>query len=257
MDLVMRYLKMSILACSVLYSFLSLAETIYLPVLSNGKTWEVATFNRYDWFNEISDMTGHYNVLVAGDTIVNGLDCKKIEIVQTDGQCKTMTVMAREENGKVWKVKEDGSQFLLFDVGLKRLDPVEAGFVVDDDVICVNGVSRKRLKIDSGVDFADGEYYYYVVEGVGVSKDEWISDGGLEIAGEGEYCRMLSCSENGEVIFTVSDFKMGYAYDIADVNAAINIMLGKIDIIPSYDMNNDGHVDIADVNAIINIMLGK
>ena len=253
----MRYLKILLWACVSLCSFMSLAETTYLPVLSSGKTWEVATFNRYDWFNEISDMTGHYNVMVVGDTIVNGIDCKKIEIVQTDGQCKTMTVIAREENGKVWKVKEDGSQFLLFDVGLKRLDQVEAGFVVDEDVICVNGVRRKRLTIDSGVDSADGEYYYFVVEGIGISKDEWISNGGLDIAGEGEYCRMLSCRENGEVIFTISDFNMGRAYDIADVNAAINIMLGKIDMILTYDMNNDGHVDIADINAIINIMLGK
>ncbi len=45
--------------------------------------------------------------------------------------------------------------------------------------------------------------------------------------------------------------------DIADVNAAINMMLGKASPTPTADVNGDGKVDIADVNAVINAMLGK
>ena len=49
--------------------------------------------------------------------------------------------------------------------------------------------------------------------------------------------------------------------DIADVNAVINVMLGKgnltPDSSPGCDVTGDGQVDIADVNAVINIMLGK
>ncbi len=45
--------------------------------------------------------------------------------------------------------------------------------------------------------------------------------------------------------------------DIADVNAAINVMLGKADYSFMCDANFDGKVDIADVNIIINNMLGK
>ncbi len=44
--------------------------------------------------------------------------------------------------------------------------------------------------------------------------------------------------------------------DIADVNAAINQMLG-LAAGGSADVNGDGHIDIADVNAVINRMLGK
>ena len=44
--------------------------------------------------------------------------------------------------------------------------------------------------------------------------------------------------------------------DIADVNIAINAMLG-IDTQVDADLTGDGAVDIADVNAIINILLGK
>ena len=45
--------------------------------------------------------------------------------------------------------------------------------------------------------------------------------------------------------------------DIADVNAVINIMLGKAQASATADATGDGLVDIADVNAVINIMLGK
>ncbi len=45
--------------------------------------------------------------------------------------------------------------------------------------------------------------------------------------------------------------------DIADVNAVINMMLGKVDKTSAADVTGDGSVDIADVNTIINIMLGK
>ena len=45
--------------------------------------------------------------------------------------------------------------------------------------------------------------------------------------------------------------------DIADVNAVINMMLGKVAPTAAADVNGDGSVDIADVNAVINLMLGK
>lgn len=45
--------------------------------------------------------------------------------------------------------------------------------------------------------------------------------------------------------------------DIADVNAVINMMLGKATQTAAGDVTGDGNVDIADVNAVINLMLGK
>lgn len=45
--------------------------------------------------------------------------------------------------------------------------------------------------------------------------------------------------------------------DIADVNAVINVMLGKSPQTAASDVTGDGLVDIADVNRVINIMLGK
>ena len=45
--------------------------------------------------------------------------------------------------------------------------------------------------------------------------------------------------------------------DISDVNAVINMMLGKTPITSAGDVTNDGNIDISDVNAVINLMLGK
>ncbi len=45
--------------------------------------------------------------------------------------------------------------------------------------------------------------------------------------------------------------------DISDVNAVINMMLGKAEKVDAADVTDDGNVDISDVNAVINLMLGK
>ena len=45
--------------------------------------------------------------------------------------------------------------------------------------------------------------------------------------------------------------------DIADVNAVINMMLGKASQTAAGDVTGEGSIDIADVNAVINLMLGK
>ena len=55
----------------------------------------------------------------------------------------------------------------------------------------------------------------------------------------------------------VGDINGDGKVDIADVNAIINMMLGKVEAVPAADLNGDGNVDISDVNAIINLMLGK
>lgn len=64
---------------------------------------------------------------------------------------------------------------------------------------------------------------------------------------------LLVNQTNGMVADVTGDGQV----DIADVNAVINVMLGKAEPIPAADVTGDGTVDIADVNAVINIMLGK
>ncbi len=177
----------------------------YLPVLSEGKSWEVATVKT----DSPSDTTGVYDIYVAGDTLVNNLTCKKIAIVPKNNQKSSMTAVAYEENGKVWKMTEDGTKELLFDMGLDVNESFDAGYVLESDIITLNGVSRKRLVIDSGADCDD--YLFYVVEGIGISSDKWLIPR-LGIADVGEFCTMLSCSENGETVFIDKDFKKKKKY---------------------------------------------
>ena len=179
-------------------------QTTFLPVLSEGKSWEVATVKT----DSPSDTTGIYDIYVAGDTLVNDITCKKIAIVPKDNQKSSMTAVAYEENGKVWKITEDGTKELLFDMGLDVNDSFDAGYVIKSDIITLNGVSRKRLVIDSGADCDD--YLFYVVEGIGISSDKWVFNFG--VGNENEYAVMLSCKENGETVFTAEDFKMKNEY---------------------------------------------
>ena len=55
----------------------------------------------------------------------------------------------------------------------------------------------------------------------------------------------------------IGDINADGKVDVSDVNAVINMMLGKSQPTDAADTNTDGIIDVADVNAIINIMLGK
>lgn len=79
----------------------------------------------------------------------------------------------------------------------------------------------------------------------------------------GQYYFFAKNQEVGRFYFSVGnagvqgDLNGDGHVDISDVNAVINMMLGKNPNTPAGDVTGDGNVDISDVNAIINIMLGK
>ena len=199
----MKKIIFTLLGMLMITSASAASQTTFMPVLSEGKSWEVATISwDYENFPNSNDTTGYYAVSVCGDTIVNNLTCKKIEIVPNGNQKSSKTAVAYEKDGKVWNVNSNGEMVLIFDIWLHQNGGVGAGYVVKEDYISVNGLNRKRLLIDSGIDSDD--YCYYVVEGIGISSDKWVSN--LGVGNENEYTIMLSCSENGEIVFTKEDF---------------------------------------------------
>ena len=235
-------------------------ESEYLPVLTEGKLWEVATINR----DYPTDTTSFYNITVAGDTLVNNYMCKKIMIVPKYNQGDVMTAIAYEENGKVCTVTKNGDMELLFDIGFHLYDLVDMGYVAEEDVICVNGINRKRLLIDSGIDCED--YTYYVVEGIGISTDKFILTAGSSIGNENEYAIMLSCSENGETIFTYKDFKItptihadvdgNGEVDVRDITQLIAIIMNSSSD-RAADIDVNGEIDVRDITALIDIIMSS
>ena len=69
--------------------------------------------------------------------------------------------------------------------------------------------------------------------------------------------RSTTCKLNWLRLDLVGDINGDGIVDIADVNAVINMMLGKQPATDAADLDGNGKVDISDVNAVINLMLGK
>ena len=182
---------LSFLFC--MFAMVSVAQT-YVPVLSEGKVWRYATVNRY----ERTDTTGFYKIMVSGDTIVNHFVCKKILVQNENGQHPVQTFVAYETDGKVYKVT-DNDFTLLFDIGLQKGDYIDnLAQVVAENITTINGMRRRVIVIDSMVDHSGGECYYLIIEGVGVSKDEFIPN--FNLGNNDEFCTLVSCTDKGTII---------------------------------------------------------
>ena len=184
---------LSFLLC--MFAMVSTAQT-YMPVLSEGKVWRYATVNRY----ERTDTTGYYNVTVSGDPIVNHFVCKKILVQNENGLYPCQTFVAYEDGGKVYKVK-DNVFTLLFDIGLQKGDYIDnLAQVVAENITTINGMRRRVIVIDSMVDHSGGECYYHIIEGIGVSKDEFIPN--FKLGNDDEFCALVSCTDKGTIIIS-------------------------------------------------------
>lgn len=184
---------LSFLFC--MFAMVSVAQT-YVPILSEGKVWRYATVNRY----ERTDTTGFYKIMVSGDTIVNHFVCKKILVQNENGQHPVQTFVAYETDGKVYKVT-DNDFTLLFDIGLQKGDYIDnLAQVVAENITTINGIRRRIIVIDSMVDHFGEEYYYLIIEGVGVSKDEFIPN--FNLGNNDEFCTLVSCTDKGTIIIS-------------------------------------------------------
>lgn len=189
----------------------------YLPVLTEGRMWKLSFTDRDTW----QDLPNIYmTITVDGDSIVDGRRCKKLLV-----DCHNMTeegypkyIVAHESNGRVYRIDEDGEEHLVMDMSFHKGDVFnDINVVLKDDYMVVNGIKRKWLMIDSGVDHTNDKYLYYMVEGIGLSKDEFISIG---LGDEHIYFhRLIACYDNGKCIFSATDLpRGGIANGLIDVN---------------------------------------
>lgn len=153
----------------------------------------------------------------------------------------------------------------------------QAKFSLGTSALVLNGTTYTLL----GNFNRDGQWYYVdipwsVIRSCAPNNEPFPADRGGAAAYTDSYFWAMSGTVNGtelhlDNIFFYRDASSTDPYpsgdvngdgvvDIADVNAAINIMLGRAnddDYQGTADINGDGNIDIADVNAIINAMLGK
>lgn len=172
----------------------------YEEMLTDGTEWEclaVPTDN--------SEKAVIYNILVKGDTVIGERHCKQ---VYSPEYGRTMTVF--EEGRKVYAVNADGMPEVLLDFGV-QVDDVIGG---DAHVACVEtvvnqGCTHTTITIDSGnadaISYFSGDtepQNYRLIEGVGVSKDQYLT--GCRFVGESETLSyLLRCWKDGVLVYQV------------------------------------------------------
>ena len=126
----------------------------------------------------------------------------------------------------------------------------------DDKWVASLGEDQKTLTV-YGADLdgytcqfkANEEDWYYFSLPAGMVKN---ADGE-----ESEHIFVLVHYAQGEAPVVPGDSNGDGQVDISDVNAVINMMLGKEAMNPACDLDGSGNIDISDVNMVINKMLGK
>ncbi len=200
--------KIILLAIMLYFSTATIfSQEAYKTLLTEGKVWKLS----YTYRDSKQDIPDAYmTITVDGDSIVDGKACKKLLV---DYRILVSAVypkyiVAYEKGGKLYMIDENGEDHLIMDMSLHEGDAIDdVQTVVKEDYVDIGGIRRKRLMIDSGVDHINGEYLYYMVEGVGLSKDEFVFTGLID---ENIYFhRLLACYDDGKCIFSTADFYKG------------------------------------------------
>lgn len=167
----------------------------YKPMLMEGKSWTV-----WHLYHVNKEETLTYTV--SGDTIVDGRTCKRIIVEPLEKDYK-YSVAAYEEDGKLYayQFSSDGKPVLLLDFSKNVGDEqfYRGNKVESVDYITVNGVTRKRILFAS----SHSETPCWV-EGIGANYDCWATN--IARPSNGSVYYLLECRENGELVFSQSDF---------------------------------------------------
>jgi len=273
-------------------------ETGYQPLVREGVIWHYCYFDheiaeQYDCDGLVDNKIEFY-----GDTILNGIEYKKCYLYRTESLDPNIipVAYAREENGKVMIVVE-GMQYgsmpddyethslpgqhenltgerIVYDFGdmsgfLSQLE--SDGTVVSSTYVQVGEKNARLYTVDMGqichfVESVgrDDEYSGYMFMPFVERETSYCSEvmGLIKLTDlDGNLLYKGACFE----VLPSGDINDDGKVDIFDVNAAIDVMLGKGSLTPGpspegegrCDVTGDGVVDIADINAIIDQMLGK
>ena len=205
----MRLRGLLIMLWMVAFSLQAVAQTDYRPMLKEGKVWNMyySNYSRSYEFNIC--------VSVLGDTIVDGEQCYKVTSEMKD--IATGNVISKggsiavflEKDRKVYERRNDIWR-LLYDFNLQPGDVKVVNDATKQEVMAIDGVEvngdtlrRMSLKETYSYNGDSVSVTGYWVEGVGssfglLSPDSWTAMDGTFY--------LESCLENGECIFSVTDF---------------------------------------------------
>ena len=172
----------------------------YRPLVEEGKRW---TYDNYLDFRP-DEYNHYYWYYLKGDTIINGKTCLKMFSENEYNDDKIIYKGALyEENRKVYFVNDVRKFTLLYDFGGMKGDEImteEGLFTVEaistienqEETFRMFELSSKELE-----DEPDAEYMHvFWIEGVGCTKDFFAM-----IPYPGNYCSLVRCEVNGEVLY--------------------------------------------------------
>ena len=165
-----------------------------LPLLEDGKEWIIQTKGNYAY----APVNTIY-LQIAGDTIVNGRNCKKMHHTFIDefGNKTHSETYCFQEGDKFYS----NEQTVMFDFGLNKGDIFSLSsqnkYIVHqvNDTILNDGVKRKCLTMHR---YEDNTFADYWIEGIGSLQMGVYSN---DIHKTGAYQKLQSVSENGTNIY--------------------------------------------------------
>lgn len=204
-------------------------------LVDDGKRWNClcdrASAGAPEEYNE------EYSYFVDGDTLINGMPCKKIYYESKDGGSCYYYGAVYEAKSKVYYFpKGEEREVLLYDFTCQPGDRLVANgqeiYIKDVTEEIYHGVSRKCVVWRPVWDWVTDEMLEWGpfatwIEGIGSTKDLFFYQ-----PLDGNYNRLISCEQNGKILYGEEPAK------------------------PSlYDLDGDGVLTLNDITTLINVYL--
>ena len=164
------------------------------PFAEEGKRWNyryVCSHPDYQYLNY------DYSYFIHGDTIINGIICKKLYYEQSN-ETSYKGAIYEEEKCVIFFPQGKNKSYILFDfgreVGEMMITGDEKVSIIEIDSIKVSGIVFRRFLSEHGA-------IWPYIEGIGTLADMFMS----ALAPDNFY-HFISCEKDGSIIFTASDF---------------------------------------------------
>ena len=182
------------------------SEDSYLPILEDGKVWSAMRkfpSGEVEWKRE-----------VIGDTVLLDRKCKAVRSIYASEILYGGDSYYYEEDGKLFVYRNDGTFWLVYDLGMTEtgwhnefeVHPIYV-YDIQRSYMTIEGQERLCVTIDYDMDNEHGEFpaREIWVEGIGqIGITPLVSFNAYMEAGNGGYFN--TCMLNGKAIFTHDDF---------------------------------------------------